>query len=207
MDNCDKKNIKKVSVTAGFFIFKEVSSITQKLTQKQQRFVDEYIISGNATQSYIKAGYSVTTDKVASSNAQTLLGNQRVKSYIDAKMAEIESHKIADAKEVLQFYTRVLREEETEEVALSTSDDVVTIEKKPSLKDRLNAAKEIMKRYPFNDPVVQTQLRKLKAEADLTEEKVKAAKQMTGDDNKKLGEILDKIEEGVVDGPSKTADK
>ena len=89
-----------------------------KLTAKQRLFADEYIISGNATQSYIKAGYSVTTDKVASSNAQTLLGNQRVKSYIDAKMTEIESHKIADAKEVLQFYTRVLREEETEEVAL-----------------------------------------------------------------------------------------
>ncbi|MCC4325694.1 terminase small subunit [Limosilactobacillus reuteri] len=30
-----------------------MSSITQKLTQKQQRFVDEYIISGNATQTTI----------------------------------------------------------------------------------------------------------------------------------------------------------
>lgn len=32
-----------------------MSSITHKLTQKQQRFVDEYIISGNATQAAIKA--------------------------------------------------------------------------------------------------------------------------------------------------------
>lgn len=32
-----------------------MSSITQKLTQKQQRFVDEYIISGNATQAAIKS--------------------------------------------------------------------------------------------------------------------------------------------------------
>ena len=46
-----------------------------KLTAKQRLFADEYIISGNATQFYIKAGYSVTTDKVASSNVQTLLGN------------------------------------------------------------------------------------------------------------------------------------
>ncbi|MBC6910150.1 terminase small subunit [Limosilactobacillus reuteri] len=175
-----------------------------KLTAKQRLFADEYIKSGNAMQSAIKAGYS---EKYAKARSAQMLENVGIKSYIDAKMAEIESRKIADAKEVLQFYTRVLREEETEEVALPAGDDVVTVEKKPSMKDRLSAAKELMKRYPFNDPVVQTQLRKLNAEADLTEEKVKAAKQMTGDDNKKLGEILDKIEEGVVDGPSKTADK
>ncbi|MFB3206295.1 terminase small subunit, partial [Staphylococcus pseudintermedius] len=29
-----------------------------KLSIKQQRFADEYIKSGNATQAYIKAGYS-----------------------------------------------------------------------------------------------------------------------------------------------------
>ncbi|MCI1977857.1 MAG: terminase small subunit [Liquorilactobacillus nagelii] len=34
-----------------------MSSITQKLTQKQQRFVDEYIISGNATQSKYGANF------------------------------------------------------------------------------------------------------------------------------------------------------
>ena len=134
-----------------------------KLTAKQRLFADEYIKSGNATQSYIKAGYSVKSEKVAGVNATRMLGNARVKAYIDTKMAEIESHKIADVKEVLQFYTRVLREEETEEVALSTSDDVVTIEKKPSLKDRLNAAKELMKRYPLNDPVVKAQLDRIKA--------------------------------------------
>src|SRR5699024_3408443 len=138
-----------------------------KLTAKQRLFADEYIKSGNATQSAIKAGYS---PKTVRSIGQENLTKPDIKSYIDAKMAEIESRKIADAKEVLQFYTRVLREEETEEVALPAGDDVVTVEKKPSMKDRLSAAKELMKRYPFNDPVVQTQLRKLNAEADLTEE-------------------------------------
>ena len=39
----------------------------------------------------------------------------------------------------------------------------MTIEKKPSLKDRLNAAKELMKRYPLNDPVVKAQLDRIKA--------------------------------------------
>ena len=141
-----------------------------KLTAKQRLFADEYIKSGNATQSAIKAGY---TEKSARFVGAENLTKPNIKAYIDAKMAEIESHKIADAKEVLQFYTRVLREEETEEVALSTSDDVVTIEKKPSLKDRLNAAKELMKRYPLSDPIVQAQLKKLTADTRISEARAK----------------------------------
>lgn len=39
-----------------FYFGKEVSSITKKLTLKQQRFVDEHVIFGNATQSYKAAG-------------------------------------------------------------------------------------------------------------------------------------------------------
>ena len=150
-----------------------------KLTAKQRLFADEYIKSGNATQSAIKAGYS---DNYAKHRVDKLLLNVGVKSYIDAKMAEIESHKIADAKEVLQFYTRVLREEETEEVALPAGDDVVTVEKKPSFKDRLTAAKELMKRYPLSDPMVQAELRKLNAEADIAEQKAQQLSNDVADD-------------------------
>lgn len=144
-----------------------------KLTAKQRLFADEYIKSGNATQAAIKAGYATkSAQRMGSEN----LSKPVIKSYIDAKMAEIESHKIADAKEVLQFYTRVLREEETEEVALPTGDDVVTVEKKPSFKDRLTAAKELMKRYPLNDPVVQAQLKKIKVDTEISKQKVAAYK-------------------------------
>lgn len=162
-----------------------------KLTAKQRLFADEYIKSGNATQSYIKAGYQIKSDNVAAAASIRMLRNVKVKSYIDAKMAEIESHKIADAKEVLQFYTRVLREEETEEVALPTGDDVVTVEKKPSFKDRLTAAKELMKRYPLNDPLVAAQLKKLQAEADTAEWK---RNELTGDNaNNESTTLIDDI--------------
>ena len=164
-----------------------------KLTAKQRLFADEYIKSGNATQSYIKAGYSVKSEKVAGVNATRMLGNAKVKSYIDAKMAEIESHKIADAKEVLQFYTRVLREEETEEVALPTGDDVVTVEKKPSFKDRLTAAKELMKRYPLSDPMVQAQLKKITADARVAEARAKALEDNGQDVAAALDSIMDKL--------------
>ena len=109
-----------------------------KLTAKQRLFADEYIKSGNATQSAIKAGYAT---KAAYHTGADNLRKPQIKSYIDAKMAEIESHKIADAKEVLQYYTRVLRAEETEETL-----DVVKggiIERKPSIKERTAAAREL----------------------------------------------------------------
>lgn len=153
-----------------------------KLTAKQRMFADEYIKSGNATDAYIKAGYKVKTNSSAKAASSRLLTNVSLKNYIDAKMAEIESHKIADAKEVLQFYTRVLREEETEEVALPAGDDVITVEKKPSFKDRLAAAKELMKRYPLSDPMVQAQLKKLTAEADIAERKAEQLSNDVADD-------------------------
>lgn len=165
-----------------------------KLTQKQRLFADEYIKSGNATDAYVKAGYKCSRS-TARRNGNRLLTNADIKSYIENRTAEIESHKIADAKEVLQYYTRVLRAEETEKVV-----DVVNgglIESPPTIKERTAAAKELMKRYPLSDPIVKEQLRKTKADADLTEEKVKAARQLTNSDNVKLNQLLDAMEKGV----------
>ena len=132
-----------------------------KLTAKQRLFADEYIKGGNATQSAIKAGYNVKSARVI--GAQNL-SKLNVKSYIDAKVAEIESHKIADAKEVLQYLTRVLRGEEKEEIPDNVNGG--TIKRPPLIKDRTVAAREIMKRYPLDDPMVAAQLKKLQAEAD-----------------------------------------
>lgn len=132
-----------------------------KLTAKQRLFADEYIKSGNATQSAIKAGYS---PKTVRSIGQENLTKPDIKSYIDAKMAEIESHKIADAKEVLQYLTRVLRGEEKEEIPDNVNGGI--IKRHPLIKDRTAAAREIMKRYPLDDPIVAAQLKKLQAEAD-----------------------------------------
>lgn len=160
-----------------------------KLTQKQRLFADEYIKSGNATQSAIKAGYAT---KAAYRTGAENLRKPQIKAYIDAKMSEIESHKIADAKEVLQFYTRVLRKEETEPEKLMKHDGSEEIvNREPSLKDRLSAAKELMKRYPLNDPLVAAQLKKLQAEADTAEWK---RNELTGDNaNNESTTLVDDI--------------
>ena len=153
----------------------------RKLTAKQRLFADEYVKSGNATQSAIKAGYA---PKAAYQSGAENLRKPQIKAYIEAKMTEIESRKIATAKEVMEFYARVLRGEETEEVVVAGPDGAEVVERKPQLKDKVSVAKEIMKRYPLagSDPVMAEQLRKVKAEADIAEWK---AKELRGDNDSK----------------------
>ena len=56
-----------------------------KLTEKQQRFIDEYLIDLNATQAAIRAGYSVKTAREQASQNLTKLNIQQ---EISEKMAE-----------------------------------------------------------------------------------------------------------------------
>lgn len=160
----------------------------KKLTPKQKAFADEYIKSGNAYQSAIKAGYSKKTAKNA---AAKMVENGGIKSYITAKMVEIESKKIADAKEVLQFYTAVMRGEAKETVFVPDAGSFLEMEKEADLKTKISAAREIMKRYPIDGPVIKQQLRKLKAEADVAEFQASEMTQADADANKTV--VIDDI--------------
>ncbi|MCI1921961.1 MAG: terminase small subunit [Liquorilactobacillus nagelii] len=138
-----------------------------KLTLKQKKFADEYLISGNATDAAIKAGYS---KKYAHTNASKLLQNTAIKNYIAERRKEIESHKIMDAKEAMQLLTSIARGEVKETVIVSTKDAVWREQKEADLKTRISAIKEILKRYPDkNDEEIAAQIRKLKADADIAE--------------------------------------
>lgn len=170
-----------------------VSSI---LTAKQRKFVNEYVVSGNATQSAIKAGYSEKTARVT---GQENLLKPAIKKAIEERLAGIESKKIGDAKEVLEFYFRVLRGEEIEEVPMSTADSVITVTKKPSIKDKVSVSKEIMKRFPLYDPMEKQKLKKLAADARISEAKAKAME----DNGQDIEQLLDKM----MDTLTKESDK
>lgn len=107
-----------------------------KITIKQQKFADLYIISGNATQSYIDAGYKATTRKVAEANARRLLVNERVQLYISERMETLKKTTIASQEEILEFLTRVIRGEEKDQFDLDAS-----------LQDKLKSAELLGKRY------------------------------------------------------------
>lgn len=112
-----------------------------KLTPKQKRFADEYIISGNIYQSMVKAGYS---ENYAKSDGCKILDNPRVKAYIDDRMADFEREAIASQEEVLSYLTSVMRGEQTEQVMVTGGEviDVVV-----GAKDRIKAAELLGKRY------------------------------------------------------------
>lgn len=83
----------------------------KKLTIKQKKFADEYIKTGNATQSAINAGYS---KKYANTNASKLLQNTTIKFYIDERMKKLDEESIANQREILQLITRHARMETIE---------------------------------------------------------------------------------------------
>ena len=118
-----------------------MSNITHKLTQKQQRFVDEYIISGNATQAAIQAGYS---KKTAAVTATENLRKPNIKAAIEKRNEEIKSEKTADMTEVMEYLTSVMRGEQTESVATAKG---VYEDVEVSAKDRIKAAELIGKRH------------------------------------------------------------
>lgn len=130
----------------------------KKLTAKQQRFCDEYLIDLNATQAAIRAGYSKKTAKQIGQQNLTKLD---LKEYIEKRMAEKETALVADQDEVLKYLTSVLRGESqsTEIVVEGIGDgcsEARTITKEPSEKDRLKAAELLGKRYAlFTDKVEQ----------------------------------------------------
>lgn len=154
----------------------------RKLTAKQRLFCDEYIKSGNAKDAALKAGYS---PKTAYSIGNENLNKPELKSYIEEQMKKLESKKIAGAREVLEYLSSVMRGEQTESVATAKGvyDDVSV-----SAKDRISAAKEILKRYPV-DPLGKAQLRRANADARVAEAKAKAME----DNGQDIEQLLDKM--------------
>lgn len=168
-----------------------------KLTEKQKKFCDEYIKLGNATQSAINAGYSKRT---ARSQGQRLLTNVGIKNYIDERMEQLASERIMSAQEAVELLSSIARAEITERVVVSTPMGVEEVDKPPDLKTRMQAIREILKRYPDNDKLLEQQLRKATADADIAEFRVEMIKNVADESTEdKLDELLGKISEVIDD--------
>jgi len=85
--------------------------LSKELTQKQRRFADEYIISGNATDAYKKAYPNVTKDTTANTNSSRLLSNAKVSSYVSERVKEAEGERLMDIQEALMIEASIARGE------------------------------------------------------------------------------------------------
>lgn len=149
-----------------------------KLTPKQKKFADEYIKTGNAMQSAITAGYSKAYAKARSSEMSENVG---IKSYIEKRMDQISSPNILTAQQILERLTGIVIGEITETVVVATPIGVEKTEKTADFKTQISAMRDIMKRYPNNDKLIEQQIRKLSAEADIAQKKAELLSGSNGD--------------------------
>lgn len=112
------------------------------MTQRQEVFCLEYAKSGNATQSYLRAGYKPRKQHTAESAAARLLSNVEIESRIKEITSEISSERIMDAIEIQEFLTRIIRGEMTDFYTLK---DGTTIEAPLTIATKLKAADQLAK--------------------------------------------------------------
>lgn len=120
-----------------------------KLTEKQKRFADYYIETGNGAEAARLAGYKgKNLNNIASEN----LAKLGIKNYIDEKLTEMSNKRIASANEVMELLTSAARGELEEEVVVVESvgdycSEAKIIKKQIGAKDRIKAAELLGKRY------------------------------------------------------------
>lgn len=122
------------------------------MREKWRRFADEYLIDCNGTRAYKAAYPTVKSDAAAATNAGRLLKNAEVQAYIDQKMEDIRSQRTADATEVLEYLTAVLRGESRSTVCVTVGtgegcSEAQLLEKPPDERERLKAAELLGRRY------------------------------------------------------------
>ena len=119
------------------------------MTEKQKRFCEEYLIDTNATKAAERAGYS---KKTAYSIGIENLRKPEIKAYLDEKLAKMHDERTADAKEVMEYLTSVMRGESEAEIVVvegigDGASEARRFMKAPDEKERLKAAELLGKRY------------------------------------------------------------
>lgn len=101
------------------------------LTPLEQAFISAFIICKNAAQAVVQAGYK---SKTPSAYGRALLDRDYIREEIQYRLQKIEEAKIADASEIMRFYTSVMRGEVLDQFGIEASLDT-----------RIKAANELAK--------------------------------------------------------------
>ena len=127
------------------------------MTEKQMLFCEEYLKDKelNATAAYMRVYKNVKSRNAARVNSCRLMAKPEVKKYIKDKLDEIHDQNTADAKEVMEYLTSVMRGKSLSETLKLDGDGFQSvIEKHPEERDRLKAGELLAKAHGlFNDKV------------------------------------------------------
>lgn len=120
------------------------------LNAKQEAFVYEYARTGDTVESYNKAGYKVKNGATASRAARRLLAKPEIQSKLRELHDQMACEKIANAAEIQERLTSVLRGELQEEViVIEGIEKGVTeariVQKHPSNADIIKAGQTLAK--------------------------------------------------------------
>ncbi|WP_288839266.1 terminase small subunit [uncultured Megasphaera sp.] len=139
-----------------------------KLTEKQRRFVDAYIETGNAAEASRRAGYSA---KIANRIGTENMSKPVIQNAIQKRLLDLQSIRTANLVEVMEYLTSSMRGEIKEEVVVEGEgcSSACIFRKQISARDRLKAAELLLKRYPAQLDIEEQQLRIAKAKAEVDE--------------------------------------
>ncbi len=161
------------------------------LTEMQKTFSEAYIETGNATRSAEKAGYANPAQQ-----GSRLLKNVGIKRYINDRMYATRALHIMTAEEALQELSAIAFGLIDETVVVGTPVGAETVDRPVDPRTRMSAIKEILKRYPDNDRLLDAQIRRAEAEAVVSEAKA-AAIQTTGAEQERQDEQIDRLLAGI----------
>ena len=105
------------------------------LTPFEERFVAEYVKCGSASEAARRLAEKDLTTSAATTRGSKLLHRKNIQARLVRLMNELEQQTIADASEVMSYFTKVMRGEIKDQFGLDAS-----------LSERTRAAQELAKR-------------------------------------------------------------
>lgn len=126
--------------------------MVNKLTPKQETFCQQFIKCGNASEAY-KRAYDCKNMKPETINVKAceLLKNGNITVRVKELDEQKKNDAIADAQEIQETLTKLLRGQEVEQVPMMSDTGLVMAEKIVTPKDRIKAGETLAKMRGYFD--------------------------------------------------------
>lgn len=107
-------------------------TVDSPFTVPEARFMDEYVKTGDAKTAYENAGFE---ERYTKQRVDALLAQENIAYELKKRINQTKRKSVADASEVMEYFTSVMRGEKKDQFGLD-----------PSLADRTKAAIELARR-------------------------------------------------------------